>query len=86
MAKILKQTRLESDLIDEITKIAETGYDGNFTAAVESLLEQSISMRSLPEQVRWQMYSGAKRLGALSDLEEREYVSMLGKMTDSLYI
>lgn len=86
MAKILKQTRLDSDLIDEIKKIAETSHDGNFTAAVESLLEQSIAIRSLSEQVRWKMYSGAKRLGALNKLDERDYVTTTNKMIEGLYI
>lgn len=86
MPKILKQTRLDSELIEEITKIAETSHDGNFTAAVESLLSQSIAIRTLPERLRWQMYSGAKSIGALSNLDEKSYLSTISNITDGLHI
>lgn len=86
MAKILKQTRLEQGMVEAITKIAQENHDDNFTAAVESLLAQSIAMRSLPEQTRWYMYSGVKRFGGLEDLDERSYVSAVNQITAALFI
>ncbi len=86
MAKVLKQTRLDSDLVEEITRIADEYHDSNFTAAVESLLMQAISIRNLPEQLRWQMVSGVKRAGGLDRLSEQDYISAVNKITDGLYI
>lgn len=61
MAKILKPTRFEEELITQIQKIADDEHSGNYTAALESLAKQALSMRSVDEDVRWKMYSGGKR-------------------------
>lgn len=61
MAKVLKPTRFEESLIAEIQEIADRDHSGNYTAALESLAKQALSMRSVDEDVRWKLYSGGKR-------------------------
>lgn len=86
MSKILKQARLDSELVEEIQKVADSEHSGNFTAALESMVKQSVAIRSIDEQKRWMMYSGAKRLGAFRNCEERDYITLTNKMTDGLLI
>lgn len=61
MAKILKPTRFEEELINKIQAVADEDHSGNYTAALESLAKQALSMRSVDEDVRWKLYSGGKR-------------------------
>jgi hypothetical protein len=61
MAKVLKQLRLEGDLIEQVQAIAEEHYGGNFTATIESLVAQSIKVRDLPVSTRWNMYDSVKQ-------------------------
>ena len=62
MAKKLKNLRIEEDKIKAIQKIADVEHEGNFTAAVERLLNQSLSMRGICERDRWEMYSSVSSL------------------------
>lgn len=59
MAKLLKQVRLEEKMIAEIQEIADTDFDGNFTAALLDCALAGVNMRSIPEHVRWLMKAGA---------------------------
>lgn len=61
MAKTIKNIRLENSLIERIHEIAKDDHDGNFTAAIESLINQSILMRGLMVQTRWNMYDSVKQ-------------------------
>ena len=86
MAKIVKPIRFTQEMIEKIQAIADSEHSGNYTAALESLVSQSISIREIDEQTRWMMYSGSKNLGAFNELEERESVALTGKMVDGLHI
>jgi len=79
MAKKLINVRLEQSQIDMINTESEKNYDGNNTAAIESMLNQSESMRSIPESVRWAMYSAAKNTDWYEDKNTRTLI-------DGLYI
>lgn len=58
MAKTLKQVRIEDSMIDQIQAIADTDFDGNFTAALIDCASAGINMRKIPEDVRNAMKSG----------------------------
>jgi len=60
MAKKAKFLTLSEDVINTVSGIAETEFSGNFTAAIESLCNQSALMRSIDERVRHLMYDAAK--------------------------
>lgn len=79
MAKILKPTRFEESLIKEIQAIADSEHSGNYTAALESLARQSLSMRSINENIRWGLYSGGKKHcgGAYDDKLTRKIIDGL---------
>lgn len=72
MAKKLKNLRIEEDKVEAIQKLANIEHDGNFTAAVDSLLNQALSMRGICERDRWEMYSSVspqyKSSGTLEQL------------------
>lgn len=57
MAKTIKQMRLEDSVIDRVQGIANDHHDGNFTAAMESIINQALAMRDIDLSVRKQMYS-----------------------------
>lgn len=61
MAKLIKQVRLDKSLINQVESISNEFHDGNFTAAIESLLMQSLIMRSLDIKTRWMMYDHVKQ-------------------------
>lgn len=61
MAKTIKNIRLDNTLIEKISEVANTDHDGNFTAAIESLIGQSILMRGLDIKTRWSMYDSVKQ-------------------------
>lgn len=79
MAKILKPTRFEEELISQIQKIADEDHSGNYTAALESLAKQALSMRSVDEDTRWKIYSGGKRFfdGSYDDKLTRKIIDGL---------
>ena len=61
MAKTVKNIRLENGLIERVATIAESEYQGNFTAAMESLINQAALIRGLSMQTRWTMYDCVKQ-------------------------
>lgn len=86
MAKSIKNIRLENQLIEKIQGMADCEYQGNFTAAMECLINQAISARSVDERVKWIMYSAAKQSIADEDLSEKDYHKFITKLTDALHI
>lgn len=67
MAKVLKQVRLEEKMIEQIQAIADTDFDGNFTAALIDCAMSGVNMRLIPEDVRNAMKSGMIRYQFASD-------------------
>lgn len=61
MAKTVKNIRLENSLIRKVSLVADEFNDGNFTAAIESLINQALLMRELDLQTRWNMYDSVKQ-------------------------
>lgn len=86
MAKLVKPIRFEQEMIDAVQAVADSEHGGNYTAALESLVSQSMAIRSIEEQARWMMYSGSKRLGAFNDLDDKSYTALTSKMTTGLHI
>ena len=82
MAKILKPTRFEENLISEIQKIADSDHSGNYTAALESLAKQALAMRCISEDTRWQIYSASKNACGSDFFEDR----LIRKLVDGLHI
>ena len=58
MAKVLKQVRIEESTILDIQSIADSDFDGNFTAALMDCALSGVNMRKIPENVRNAMKSG----------------------------
>lgn len=61
MAKTVKNIRLDNTIIRKVSVIAEDEHEGNFTAAMESLINQALLMRGLDMQTRWNMYDRVKQ-------------------------
>lgn len=61
MAKQSRTFRLEESCIEAIQHIADKEFNGNSTAAIESLCNQASLMRSVDDRVRHMMYDTAKR-------------------------
>ena len=53
--------RLENSVIDQVQSIANEDHDGNFTAAMESIINQALAMRGVNVVLRWQMYDSVKQ-------------------------
>ena len=86
MAKTVKNIRLENSLIDQVSALADLEYEGNFTAAMEDLISQSLVARSIEERTKWMMYSAAKQSVSDEELTEKEYHQFITKITDALHI
>lgn len=89
MAKVVKSVRIEESLFDELTKIADSEFGGNATAALEACVSQAVALRKIPENVRWGIYSNSNQQ-MLDDLDiERgtkgEY-DAIRSLTTSLWI
>lgn len=89
MAKVVKSVRIEESLFEDLTKIADSEFGGNATAALEACIEQAIALRKIPENVRWGIYSNSNQQ-MLDDLDiERgtkgEY-DAIRSLTTSLWI
>lgn len=85
MAKIIKQVRLESLLINQVEAVANEFHDGNFTAAVESLLSQSLIMRDLDIKTRWRMYDHVKQ-SEYERTEKETGIPNVRQLIDALHI
>lgn len=86
MAKTVKNIRLENGLIEAVSELAQAEYEGNFTAAIEDLINQSLVTRSIDDRAKWMMYSAAKQSIAEEYLEEKEYHKFITMITDALHI
>lgn len=84
MSKQIVHMRLDSEIRSAVKDFSETEFDGNFTAAMEKLLDQSLRMRLLDDRIRWEMYGAAKR--AISDvcMNERQYKDFIDTVADGL--
>lgn len=60
MAKQSKTYRLDDSCLDSIQLIADQEFEGNATAAIESLCSQAALMRSIDDRIRHMMYHTAK--------------------------
>ena len=60
MAKQSKTYRLDDSCLDAIQSIADKEFDGNSTAAIESLCNQASLMRTIDDRIRHMMYDVAK--------------------------
>lgn len=60
MAKLSRTYRFEEELLKRIQVIADDEFEGNSTAAIESLCNQAALMRSIDDRVRHMMYGVAK--------------------------
>lgn len=86
MAKTIKNIRLENSLIESVSELAAAEYEGNFTAAIEDLINQALITRSIDDRAKWMMYGAAKQSIVGEDLDEREYHKFITKITDALHI
>jgi len=85
MAKLIKQVRLDSHMIGAITEIADLNHDGNFTAALESLVNQSLVMRGIDINVRYEMYDKVKQ-AVYKQTEKDTGVANVRQLIDALHI
>lgn len=60
--KQVKPIRIEEEMINQIQAVADSDFNGNFTAAAIDLMLCGISMRKIPENVRDEMRAGLVRL------------------------
>lgn len=67
MAKILKQVRIEEKFISELQSIADSDFDGNFTAALLDCASAGVNMRKIPDNVREAMKAGMHRYDFASE-------------------
>ena len=51
-----------------MTKIANSEFGGNATAALEACIGQAVELRKIPENVRWGIYSNSNQQ-MLDDLD-----------------
>ena len=86
MAKTVKNIRLDNMLIGRIAEIADAEYQGNFTATIECLLNQSIVTRSVDDKTKWSMYSAAKQGLADRSLDEKDYHNFITTLTTALHV
>lgn len=64
MAKVAKYVKLEDKLVERVQKVADDEFSGNWTAALASLADQAIKMRSIDDRSRHVMYEAGKRCKA----------------------
>lgn len=76
--KVMKSYKLEESIIEMIKDAADKEFDGNMTAALESMVNQAHLMRQIELDTRWTMYSAAKRQkGGFDDRDTRAFVDAL---------
>jgi hypothetical protein len=78
--------RIGKELRESVKDLADSEFDGNFTAAVESLLGQSLRLRSVEINTRWAMYSAAKNANAHLPMSDQQYNEFIRTLTDGLFI
>ncbi len=82
MAKVLKGCKLSESQIEDIQSVADTRFDGNFTAAIELLSKIGADVLSIEEDVRWGLYSGIKKSMPRAASDDK----LMRKIVDALYI
>lgn len=85
MAKAIKQVRLDQQMIIAVSEIADSEHNGNFTAALESLLNQSLLMRGLDIGIRHDMYNKVKQ-SVYKQTEKDTGVANVRQLIDALHI
>lgn len=86
MTKQVVHMRIDEDIKSAVKELADHEYEGNFTAAIECLLAQSLRMRLIDVSTRWAMYSAAKNYKSNVAMDDQEYNSFIRKLTDGLFI
>lgn len=86
MSKKIVNVRLDKEIKSAVKSLADDEYEGNFTAAVECLLAQSLRMRLIDINTRWAMYSAAKNHNSKVIMDDQQYNSFIRKLTDGLFI
>lgn len=86
MSKQIVHMRIEKELRESVKDLADSEFDGNFTAAVESLLGQSLRLRTVETNTRWAMYSAAKNANAHIPMSDQQYNEFIRTLTDGLFI
>lgn len=86
MSKKIVNVRLDEEIKSAVKSLADDEYEGNFTAAVECLLAQSLKMRLIDVNTRWAMYSAAKNHNSKVNMDDQQYNSFIRKLTDGLFI
>lgn len=84
MTKEIVHMRMDSAIRNSVKEIAEADYNGVFTAAIESLLNQAITMRSIDQQKRWTMYSAAKN--SEHQDSDKEHMKFIRSLVDGLHL
>ncbi|MGL5669068.1 MAG: hypothetical protein ACRDD9_23445 [Shewanella sp.] len=72
--KIAKTYRLEESAIEMIEKVAADEFSGNYTAALESMINQAYRMRQVDIREREVMYSSWGRVNKSHDHNEAKNV------------
>lgn len=86
MSKKIVHMRLDEEIKSAVKALADDEYDGNFTAAIECLLAQSLRMRLIDVNTRWAMYSAAKNHNSKVIMDDQQYNGFIRKLTDGLFI
>lgn len=86
MSKQIVHMRIDEDIKSAVRELADKEYEGNFTAAIECLLAQSLRMRLVDINTRWAMYSAAKNHNSNVIMDDQQYNGFIRKLTDGLFI
>lgn len=74
MAKQIKNFRLDTELLDGLSKVAAEEFNGNVTAALEDMIKHSLVVRSVPEGDRDRLRVSAKRGAFSAEYEKHERI------------
>jgi hypothetical protein len=86
MSKQIVHMRIDEEIKSAVKRLADNEYEGNFTAAVECLLAQSLRMRMIDLTTRWEMYGAAKNAKSKVVMDDKQYNEFIRKLTDGLFI
>ncbi len=86
MSKQIVHMRLDSNIREAVKMLASEEYSGNFTAAIECLLSQSLRLREVEINTRWAMYSAAKNAASHTAMDDQQYNEYIRTLTDGLFI
>ena len=74
MAKVMKNFRIEQSILDGVAKVAESDFDGNMTAAIESMLKHGTEFRKVPVVDRDKLRVQARRNDLWGIYEKHESI------------